>query len=235
MTSIAGELPVVGVDDDGAGGLWIAYRRETGGYYELADVRVVHRDAAGVTRAEFRYMDEYTQISGLAFSGEAVWLSYNAVGAGNNLIRKLDPVTGEVIGSFATEGGIIDIEAGEGTLVLSNLWNQVIVLDRATGGELDRTPISGSVIEDSTQRGIAVEGDRYWLSAQMDADTIRIVDRNGNLVARAFTDRLCPGWSYERGLQLAWDGTHLIVAHDNQISWLLPENQARRRDGRDVT
>ena len=58
-----------------------------------ADVRVVHLDAAGTKVAEFKYNDEYTQVSGLAFSGDAVWLNYGATGTGNNHIRKLDPVS----------------------------------------------------------------------------------------------------------------------------------------------
>jgi len=220
LRSIAGEYPVVGIDGDGAGGIYIAYRRETTDFYEPADVRITHLDHAGAKVSEWQYVDEYTFISGLAYDGDHVWLNYSRAGTGTNHIRKIDPVTGDVLLTFATGDGIRDIAAGDGTLVLSSSHNQVIVLDAQTGGELERRGISDQAIVWTTQRGVAVRGDRYWITAQQDANVIRIVDENGAFVGRATTDRLDAGWSYARGLQLAWDGTSLILAHDNQISWL---------------
>ncbi|MBL0218613.1 MAG: hypothetical protein IPQ07_32635 [Myxococcales bacterium] len=162
--SIAGELPVVGMDSDRQGGLWIAYRLQTGDYYSLADVRVVHLDPNGAKLAEFRYNDEYTTVSGLAFSGDALWLNYGSTGTGNNHIRKLDPATGARIGSFATEIGIVDLTVQNDALLLSNLWNEVISIDQANGGELWRAPITD--FDDSTQRGIAAMADgKLWVAS----------------------------------------------------------------------
>ena len=219
--AIAGELPVVGVDSDRNGGLWIAYRLQTGDYYSLADVRVVHVDAHGTKLAEFKYQDEYTQVSGIAYSGDAVWLSYNAVGTGNNHIRKLDPATGARIGSFGTEIGIIDIEAHDDQLLLSNLWNEVIAIDRATGGEQWRMPVSA--FEDSTQRGIAATTDgRLWVASSA-TNRITLFDAQHQVIGGGTTNLLDAEWNGVDGLQLGWDGDELLLATRNQISWLAPQ------------
>lgn len=220
--AIAGELPVVGMDSDHAGGLWIAYRVQTGDYYALADVRVVHLDAAGTKVAEFKYNDEYTQVSGLAFSGDAVWLNYGATGTGNNHIRKLDPVTGARIGSFATEIGIVDLDVHGDELRLSNLWNQVIAIDRTTGGELWRTPITS--FEDSTQRGIAsTSDDRLWIASSA-TNHITLLDAAHNVIGSGVTSLLDGQWNGIDGLNLAWDGDELLLMVNNQIAWLSPQS-----------
>lgn len=216
--SIAGELPVVGMDSDRQGGLWIAYRLQTGDYYSLADVRVVHLDPNGAKLAEFRYNDEYTTVSGLAFSGDALWLNYGSTGTGNNHIRKLDPATGARIGSFATEIGIVDLTVQNDALLLSNLWNEVISIDQANGGELWRAPITD--FEDSTQRGIAAMADgKLWVASSA-SDQITLLDASHRVVGHGTTTLLDPQWNGTEGLQLAWDGTELLLAANNQISWL---------------
>ncbi len=220
--SIAGELPVVGMDSDHAGGLWIAYRVQIGDYYTLADVRVVHLDAVGTKLAEFRYNDEYTKVSGLAFSGDALWLNYGATGTGNNHIRKLDPATGARIGSFATEVGIIDLDVRGNELRLSNLWNQVIAIDVTTGGELWRTPITS--FEDSTQRGIAsTSDDRLWIASSA-TNRISLLDASHTVIGSGVTSLLDGQWNGIEGLQLAWDGDELLLMVNNQIAWLAPQN-----------
>lgn len=218
--AIAGELPVVGVDSDRAGGLWIAYRLQTGDYYSLADVRVVHVDAQGAKLSEFRYRDEYTQVSGIAYSGDAVWLSYNALGTGNNHVRKLDPVTGAQIGSFGTEAGIIDLDAHDDLLLLSNLWNEVIAIDRATGGEQWRMAVTA--FEDSTQRGLAATADgRLWVASSA-TNRITLFDAQHAVIGSGTTTLLDAEWNGLDGLQLGWDGDELLLSTRNQISWLAP-------------
>lgn len=218
--AIAGELPVVGIDSDGAGGLWIGYRVQIGGYYANADVRVVHLDPAGAKLAEFRYDDEYTQVSGLAYGGGAVWLNYGSIGTGNNHIRKLDPVTGARLGSFATEVGIIDLDVHGGQLRLSNTWNQVIALDMTTGGELWRAPVTA--FAEDTQRGIAsTASDNLWVVSTQSNKIIRL-DPQHHVIGAGVTDLLGSPVYGSGNLQLAWDGSELILAVGNQIVWLAP-------------
>ncbi|NJM91121.1 MAG: hypothetical protein HC863_02375 [Myxococcales bacterium] len=225
VRAIAGEYPVVGVDSDGAGGLWLAYRLAIGGYYDVDDVRVVHLDRDGRKLSEWRYLDEYTPVTGIAFGAGAVWLNYGATGTGNNHIRKLDPVDGHRLTSFAVEPGIIDLDARGDQLLLSNLWNQVIALDASTGGERWRTTLTS--FASSTQRGIASTQDgKLWVATAV-SNRILLLDDTHRVVDVGVTDQLDPQWNGIEGLQLAWDGSSLILAHDNQISWLARRGRAR--------
>ena len=90
VRTMRGELPIAGVDSDGAGGLWIAYSLSGGDYYANDDVRVVHLDAAGTKDKEFRFKDEFADVHGLAFDGHAVWLNHSG---GNQYARKIDAIS----------------------------------------------------------------------------------------------------------------------------------------------
>jgi PQQ enzyme repeat len=225
VRAIAGEYPVVGVDSDGAGGLWLAYRLALGGYYDLDDVRVVHLDGDGRKLSEWRYLDEYTPVTGIAFGAGAVWLNYGAVGAGNNHVRKLDPVDGHRLSSFAMEPGIVDLDVRGDELLLSNLWNQVVALDVRTGGERWRTELTSFV--NSTQRGIASTADGDLWVATAVSDRILLLDAEHRVVDVGVTDQLDPQWNGSEGLLLAWDGSSLILARGSQISWLARPGRAR--------
>jgi hypothetical protein len=221
--SIAGEYPVAGVDTDGQGGLWVAYMIQTGGYYSLDEVRVVHLDAQGAKTKELVYRDEFTNISGLAFSGDAVWVTYDRwdAGTGNYHIRKLDPETGAWIGSFEIAHGINDLDVHGDELRLSNQWGEIIALDLETGHEEWRWPVSvsGSL---GTQRGIASTGDgRLWVASYLTSQ-IHVLDADGNYIGSWRTELLEQGHTADVGLQLAWDGAQLIMVVHNQIHWLTP-------------
>lgn len=214
--AIAGEHTVAGVDSDGAGGIWIAYCDDAD-YYTPKNVWVTHLDKTGAKLSEWAMNDHYEPISGIAFGGDVVWLNYSASGTGNRWLRELDAKTGATLGTFATEDGIADIayDADNDQLLLSNLWNQVIALDRNTGGEVWRTPISATAY--STQRGIAYNGSLIWLDEMFD-NKFFLVDLNGNVVATASAPDLGQQ-SYLNQLQLSWDAGQLIVVFDNQIYW----------------
>ena len=222
--SIAGEYPVVGIDTDRAGGLWIAYQIRSGDYYATDTTRVVHRDASGVKTKEFVYTDDYTNVSGLAFSGDAVWLNYGNwdASSGNLHVRKLDPVTGARLGSFGLEHGIIDLDVHEDELRLSYEWNEVISLDLTTGGENWRE--RHTLFEDGgTQRGIATTADGNMWIASWTTSTIHLVDPSFRVIAKGHTKLLDGGHTIDAGVHLAWDGRELILAMDGQISWLAPK------------
>jgi outer membrane protein assembly factor BamB len=208
---------VVGVDSDHQGGVWIAYRILIGDYYVPDDVRVVHLDSDGQKLSEWRYTDEFTDVSGIAYDGTSIWLNYNAVGTCNCHIRKIDATTGQRIGSFATETGIVDLDVRGDELLLSNLWNSVIALDRTTGGERWRAPLTG--FDDSTQRGIASTEDHHLWVASWTSNKILLLDSAHRIVATGIAEVIHDNSSYAE-LELAWDGQHLIVVHGNQISWL---------------
>jgi outer membrane protein assembly factor BamB len=220
IRSIAGELPVVGVDSDHEGGLWLAYRlRLERDYKANADVRVVHLAADGSKLAEFRYVDDYEPISGLAFSGSVLYLNYNEVGiSDHNRIRALDANTGEHLGWIPTETGIVDVEYRKGALLMSNLWRTLIALDPATGHELWRVPLEFLDQKSSEARGIAAVGGRTWVASLTDAH-VYLVDDAGALLGGARLPYGEDDWNADVGLQMAWDGSALIVQRRNQITW----------------
>lgn len=217
VRSIAGEHPIAGIDVDGAGGLWIAYSIQTGGFGANDDVRVVHLDAGGTKTREFRYTDEYADVEGIAFAGDAVWLNHSG---SNDYMRALDPETGAILRTFATETGIVDLDAHDGELRMSVLWDQVVGLDDTTGGQ--RWRARGYNDSGGAQRGIASMDDgRVWVAAL--GDRIFLLDPKGQLVGSGTHDLLdYDTWTIDVGLYLAWDGHHVIVATDGQISWLEP-------------
>lgn len=217
VRTIAGELPIAGIDTDGAGGLWIAYSTQTGGYGSNDDVRLVHLDAAGTKTKEFRYTDEYADVEGIAFAGDAVWINHSG---GNDYMRAIDPETGAVLRSFGTETGIVDLDAHDGELRMSVLWDQVVGLDGETGGQ--RWRATGYIDTGSSQRGIASMADgRIWVATL--GDRINLLDPKGHIVGSGTHDLLdYDTWTVDVGLYLAWDGQYVIVAVDGQISWLEP-------------
>jgi outer membrane protein assembly factor BamB len=215
-TQVVPDSNLVGVDSDGAGGLWLAYRTPAPDYYAISEVRVSHLDPDGGELARFTYRDEYTQVNGLAFTGDAVWLNYNNTFSDDNRIRKLDPATGDEVASFATEVGIVDLASRGDELLLSYMWNQIISIDRTRGGQLWRSEVS-EFPEGGTQRGIATDDAGIWLLEQ-ERDEITLVDDLGAVVASASL----PGRSdtYDAFTDyLTWDGEMLIVAHHDKLLW----------------
>jgi outer membrane protein assembly factor BamB len=211
---MAGERPICGVDSDGQGGLWIVYRDPTADFYDLADVRVVHLDAARNKLSEWLYQDEYAVPSGLAFTDNAVWVSY---GFGHDHVRKLDPATGATLATFATEGQIVDLAAGaKNELLLASEQNQVIAIDDTTGGEIGRSHIAGPYIT-STQRGVAYVDNQLWVVSWM-TDDVYMAALNGTIVKTASTD-VQRGHVAAENVYVAWDGAQLIIATKSQIWW----------------
>ena len=175
------------------------------------------KDATGTKTKEFRFADEFADVHGIAFAGDAVWLGHNG---GNDYVRKLDPETGAVIGTFATETGIVDLDVHDHELRMSVLWDQVVGLDLGTGGEKWRA--KDYLASGGAQRGIAsMEDGRIWVATL--SDRIYLLDPKGRIVG-AGTHHLLDydTWTVDVGLYLAWDGHHVIAVADNQISWLEP-------------
>jgi DNA-binding beta-propeller fold protein YncE len=218
VRTMRGELPIAGVDSDGAGGLWIAYSLSGGDYYANDDVRVVHLDAAGTKDKEFRFKDEFADVHGIAFDGHAVWLNHSG---GNEYARKIDATTGAVIGSFGTETGVTDLDAFDGELRMSVVWDQVVGLDAETGGQKWRA--KEYLETGGAQRGIASMADRRVWVASLD-DRIYLLDPKGHIVGAGRHHLLeYDSWTVDVGMYLGWDGHNVIVASDNQIAWLEPQ------------
>lgn len=222
--AMAGELPIVGIDSDRVGGLWIAYRLQSGGYASPADVRVVHLDVDGRKRSEWEYTDESTAVSGLAFSGDAVWLNYADSSNNNQYIRKLDPTNGRVLDTFALQYGIVDVDVYGDELRLSLSEHEVIALDLTTGAERWRTPVPGNNIYGYSQRGIATTADdKLWVvpDESYANNQILLLDPQHHVIGAGITDELTYGGYTSFGQrQLAWDGDELILVVRNQIIWL---------------
>ena len=207
-----GAHAIAGIDSDRSGGLWIAYR-------DGSDLLVDHLDADGNQLSEWRYQDDATPVAGITYSGDALWVSYNNVAGGNNHLSKLDPTTGAQLTTFATENGIVDVSWRPGSLLLSNLWSGIVEIDPATGGEQTRifTPIT-----DSTQRGIAADGERTWV---MSWSELILVDAQGKQIANADCPVL-PVDGEVDGMELAWDGSQLIVELQDRVVWYSIEGGA---------
>jgi hypothetical protein len=208
---------IVGVDSDRAGGLWIATSLpHCCDYYGNDEIRVAHVDANGVETQRFTYSDEFTDVNGLAFSGDVLWLNYGGLVTGNSHVRRLDPATGERIGSLALPIGIVDLDARGDELLLSNLWNEVITLDATTGGIADRRDVTA--FDDSIQRGIATTDDGSVWVADWSAGVYRL-DSDGGAASSIRPVEIPEITSSHRGPYLASDGSHLIVALDRRVAW----------------
>ena len=224
VKAMAGERTVAGVDSDRAGGIWIVYRDQDGGYYTNADVWVTHLDPTGAKLSDWYYNDDYTEIDGIAFDGTSLWVNYNNEGgAGNYHLRQLDPATGATIGTFATPSGLMDITAdGHGELYLSYLWSQIIAMNSTTGA-IDSTTPDPSIADAGIQHGIAYDDGTLWISSAYTNQIIQITT-DGQLVS-AWTTSVLDDYigTSALGLELAWDGTDLILVNNNQITWLAPQ------------
>ena len=226
VKAIAGEHTVAGVDSDRAGGIWIVYRDQDGGYYTNADVWVTHLDPTGAKLSEWYYNDDYTQIAGIAYDGTSLWVNYNNEGGtGNYHLRQLDPATGATIGTFATISGLMDITAnGHGELYLSYLWSQIIAIDSTTGA-IDSRTANPAIPDAGIQHGIAYDSSNgaLWISAAYSNQILQVTPDGalaGTWTAPVLDDSL---QTEAPGLELAWDGTHVLLVHDNEIIWLQPE------------
>lgn len=224
--SISGELPIAGIDSDGTGGLWILYDHQIGNFGEPADIRIVHVDAGGHKLSEWSYPDEYYFVAGIAYGGDTLFIGYDIHKAAmSGAVRAIDARTGAERGRFVTELGFVDLAFRDGDLLISNIFNVVIAVDPSTGGE--RWRFQGPPFTQSTQAGIATVGDYFWLSSWMDGaeaalqSHFALVDRAGDILGTAhaamYDAQTYAGLS--DGMQLAWDGTHLIVQWRNQITW----------------
>lgn len=219
VKTLTAEHPIAGVDSDGQGGLWLAYQIDRG-YPAANEVSVIHLSSSGERLSQWRYEDESTTARGLAVGAGAVWLNYNDLG-GHNHVRKLDPETGRVLASFATEDGVVDLEVDGEVLMQSSVWNQVIASRAADGVEQWRTSFAG--IESWQQRGLAAAGDgRLWLA---DAGGNRILYFAPGTAQASSYPLARPGVVADsRGL--AWDGAQLVMATQSQLLWLAPGGAA---------
>jgi hypothetical protein len=213
------EHRVVGVASDRAGGLWIATWLAHSDYYGNDEIRVAHVDPNGTETRRFTYNDEFTDVHGLAFSGDALWLNYGGTSSGNHHVRRLDPDTGARAGSFALPLGIVDLDVRDGELLLSNLWNEVLTLDATTGGVTERRQVTA--FEDSIQRGIATTDDGSLWVADWGAGVYRLGSDGGATSSIRPIDIAQSTFSHI-GPYLAWDGSHLIIALDRRIAWYRP-------------
>lgn len=224
--TMAGELPVVGIDSDRAGGLWIAYQKQVGDYYRSDVILLAHVDARGKKTAELDVSDSHADVLGIAFDGHAVWLNVrNATSAAPAHVRAIDVTTGRETIRFDVEDGISDLEVDDarGELVLSSELDRVIALDLAGGGERWRDQLrpeqphmygeqSALALTDTGQMWLA---SRFW-------SVLELRDRARTPIATYTEDITDDHHTSNYRLFLAWDRTRqqVIAAAENQISWL---------------
>jgi hypothetical protein len=204
---------IAGVDSDHAGGVWIAYQELTS-----SDLTITHLDAAKTVVTAWTYNDDQSEVSGIAVDDTGVWLNHNAIGTiGTNGVTKLDLSTGAKLFTFETQGHIADLEIQWGELVLSSYQNQVLGMDRDTGG-LDSSMVTQVI--PSTQKGVAAYGANVFVSS-WDMETLTLMDKTGDILGTATSPLLHLNESASVGQFLANDGDRkLILASDSQIAWL---------------
>lgn len=214
LKAIAGEHRIAGVDSDHDGGVWIAYQEVLS-----PELTITHLDAAGTKRGEWTIADDGSEVSGLAFSGDGVWINDNRIGSqGSDRVRKLDPVDGTTRVTFATPGQIADLEMFGDQLLLSSYQNQVIALDPKTGGMVWQ--MATPVFFPTTQKGIAAYHGSVFASS-WDADKLALFDTSGRILGTATSPLIQPRGTSAAGLFLARDGNDgLILATESQITWL---------------
>ncbi len=211
---IAGSGQVAGVTWDGEH-VWLAYYRELGGYYDNDEVSIVQLDAEGTELVRYEYDDDYTPPRGLAWVDGALWINYNAEGgSGSQVMREIDPATGAVTRQLATDQGTWDLDFDGEHIVLSNLWNQVQLVD-PRDGSLDLS-IETPMVESSTQRGVACRPGETWLVSQA-SNRLVVLDEDGVMRATARTDLLEPGWNYVFDLYLAFVGDRLALVKSSRV------------------
>jgi outer membrane protein assembly factor BamB len=214
IRAIAGEHRIAGVDSDQAGGVWIAYKE-----FSSAELTITHLDASHTKLSEWTLMENGAEVSGLAFSGDGVWVNDNAIGSeGTNRVSKLDPMNGTTLVTFETPGQIADLEMLGDQLLLSSIQNEMIALDPTTGGMVWRTATPGFF--QSTQTGIAAYHGNVFVSS-WDADMLMLMDTDGHILGTAMSPLIYPRGTSAAGLFLARDGDDgMILATESQITWL---------------
>jgi hypothetical protein len=224
--TMAGELPVVGIDSDRAGGLWIAYAKAMGGYYAPDDLRIVHVDAHGAKISEFKFSDTYADVLGIAFDGHAVWINVTgATGTDGPYVRAIDAVTGLEVTRHTVERGISDLEVDDarGELLLSSVYDRVVALDLATGAETWRAQLRPQVPSyEGEQSAIALTDEgQMWIASRFWA-VLELRDA-ARVPIRTYTENVTDDHHRtDYRLFLAWDPTtkQVIASAENQISWL---------------
>ena len=220
--AIAGELPVAGIDGDGAGGLWIAYHLEGWGGAARADnVRLVHLDADGNKLLEHRWTEE-VRPSGIAVDGDTIWMNM-IVGSFTNesTLRQIEASTGVTLRSISQDQQVIDLDIAGDELRLGTFDGDVIALDRTSGQQMWRATLIGSPQGfTGTARGFTTDdtgamwmmSNGYWLE-RYTAD----LQAGGVFTGAPFEGHHTTAFE----VFLAWDHG-LIAATENQISWLAP-------------
>ncbi len=224
--TMAGELPVVGIDSDRAGGLWIAYEKQTGDYYATDKVRLAHLDAHGVKTGEIDVTDSYAPVLGIAFDGQAVWLNVeNATRSGGAHVRAIDVTSGHETARYDVEDGISDLEVDDARheLVLSSTFDRVIALDLATGVETWREQLRTTLAGYQGQQSAMALTDtgQMWLASRFWA-VLELRDAARAPIAQYTEDITDDHHTTNYRLFLAWDRTRqqVIASAENQISWL---------------
>lgn len=228
--TMAGELPVVGIDSDRAGGLWIAYSKQTGDYYAVDDLILAHVDTHGTKVAEFKVAAEtHADILGIAFDGHAIWVNHRSAtvngGVAAPYVRAIDATTHLETARYEVEAGISDLEVDDarGELLLSSEYDRVIALDLATGAETWRDQLRATWVGYTGQlSAIALTDDgRLWSASRFWA-VLELRDAARQPIATYTEDVTDDHHVTNYRLFLAWDKARqqVIASAENQISWL---------------
>jgi hypothetical protein len=222
--SVSAEGTICGVDADQQGGVWLVYTTPGDVSAQVYPVvSVVHWDPTTRTRlATFTYADVYSPVSGIALVQGQLWLNYEDIQAGDQVLRVIDPGSGAIVATFATTG--VDVSAmGSGQILLST-WTAVDVLDSATGG-ITSSFASPTTVDPSemggisfpmTEQGIAWRPGEIWVANwYMPSE---VFDETGDVIGTVdLSSLLTEGASPTRYLK--FDRGQLLVGFGGQLTW----------------
>lgn len=210
----SGESDVRGIAwDAGRECLWVVDFLRIGEYYDNNRVSVYCLDLE--TREKslvHRYEDEYTLPTGVAFDGEFVWVNYGMTGSGIELMKAIEPESGEVVTTRATETGTRDLCFDGESFLLHNQWNDV-----------DRMDVDGAVVASyemtyspSTGRGLACRPDEFWITSSRN-DLVVMYDRVGTWIGKGrLTPTAIPSQEVH-GSHLTFVGDQLAAVIEGRI------------------
>lgn len=187
--------------------------------YTFDDLRIVHLDPSGTTLSELRYTEPEPGVSGIAVSGNAIWISYGVGLEEERQLRKLDLSSGAELASFPIEAGIQDIAVRDNLVLMSSTWRELAALDATTGIEQWRAPVTE--LAASYAGGIAATAAGTWVVSLTESRAV-LVDDSGATIETAAFPFGAESWSADDGMHLALDGTTLVLHRRNQITWYAP-------------
>lgn len=206
--------PIDGLAFDANGDMWMASWHDSGDYYQIHAVDLIHYvgPGDGAELARFTLADHYERATGLAWDGTSLWLHYGVGPSDDHVIEQIDPSDGSVVKTMAVPSEACDLGWRGADLVLGGNDNHVFVMAPAHGAIAARYDVPPIMPDTGVTRGVGVIGDEIWFAGDFGATYV--LGPGGDIVATApnVTDR-----DFSTAPHLATLGGYLLVAEGRAI------------------